>query len=473
MARPSFLLDEPFAVSYAPSLSSWRVLADKKMLPLRRIGVVADTRPEANLREVATEVQAIRDSFGDKVKVVHKGSEATVENAMRVLGECDMTFFGCHGQNDWDSPLNGHLLLSDKNLTAYTLLDKNISSQVVVLSACHSGLADRSPLPGDDLFGLERVLLTRGTNCVVSGSWLVDDLRGARITSALVSNLAKGMVADEALGSAQRTVLDRYRSSTDERLRFFSHPHFWAVFKLSGVYRPPTSGKPATKTVTERLDGTKRDSVSSVAAEVADASGHSAGDRREFAVVSRDNQVRIRNDAKGYSVFFEIGGQRHRLAPGSSAWYRIVPRSSNLVIIGGKSVSDNSRQPPKGGGFKQALSNRHRYAVVAITERPGTISERPLVFVTRDLGPEHYEGVPNTVWIENPYSYTVHYSLNGRSFSVAPRNTRWHRERQNPRFNIEFDSSFEKGYQRRGYRLRPGSRNYFKEVGNGLDLYRH
>lgn len=253
MARPSFLLDEPFAVSYAPSLSSWRVLADKKMLPLRRIGVVADTRPEANLREVATEVQAIRDSFGDKVKVVHKGSEATVENAMRVLGECDMTFFGCHGQNDWDSPLNGHLLLSDRNLTAYALLDKRISSQVVVLSACHSGLADRSPLPGDDLFGLERVLLSRGTNCVVSGSWLVDDLRGARITSALMSNLAKGMAADHALANGQRSVLERYRSSRDERLRFFSHPHFWAVFKLSGVYHAPASAEPAT------TEGTKAD----------------------------------------------------------------------------------------------------------------------------------------------------------------------------------------------------------------------
>lgn len=471
MARPSFFLDEPFPVSYAPSLSSWRMLTDKKMQPIKRIGVVADTRPEANLREVATEVQAIRDSFGHRVEAVHDGEGATVQNALRVLAKSDVAFFGCHGQNDWDSPLNGHLLLSDQNLTANSLLAEVVTSQIVVLSACHSGLADRSPLPGDDLFGLERVLLARGANCVVSGSWLVDDLRGARITSAMMDNLARGMVADQALADAQRTVLERYRSSTDERLRFFSHPHFWAVFKLSGVYDPPTSSKLTTTAETTTDTSEPQQPVSPVAKDEVKTIGDSPLGRHAFAAASRNGRVQIRNGAKGYNVFFEIDDRRHQLAPDSSAWYQIASRGSNLVIIGGKPVSDNSRQPPKGGGFKRSLADRHVYLIAAVTDRPGT-TERLREFVARDVGvPVASQGVAQSIWIENPYSYPIHYSLNGSSFSVESRQTRWHKH-EDSQFSIEFDSRFEKGYQKRAYRLHSGSRNYFREVENGLDLYR-
>lgn len=75
------------------------------------------------------------------------------------------------------------------------------------------------------------------------------------------------------------------------------------------------------------------------------------------------------------------------------------------------------------------------------------------------------------VWIENPLSYRVYYKLNGESFYVEPGQTRWH-SRRDAVFNVEFDGDFAAGYQRRGYRLTPNSRNYFAQVGNGLDLYR-
>jgi CHAT domain-containing protein len=238
MAMPRYLLDEPYAISYAPSLSSFYQFMQAPQVALEKVGVVADTRPESRLKEVASEVQSIRTSFQGHTIVAHEGSDATICHAIDVLRQSNLAFFGCHGQNVWDSPLEGHLLLSDGNLTARALLDQEVNASVVILSACHSGLADRSPQPGDDLFGLERVLLSRGAGCVVSGCWLVDDLRGARITGAFIDGLSMGKPADEALAHAQRLILKRYRTSSDQRLRFFSHPHFWAVFRLSGVYNP-------------------------------------------------------------------------------------------------------------------------------------------------------------------------------------------------------------------------------------------
>ena len=78
------------------------------------------------------------------------------------------------------------------------------------------------------------------------------------------------------------------------------------------------------------------------------------------------------------------------------------------------------------------------------------------------------------IWIENSTRNPVHYKLNGGKFSVSPGQTRWHSRSGNPTFNVEYDWSFVSGYQRKGYRLTPGSRNYFAKVGclNGLELYK-
>ncbi|MDM4019332.1 hypothetical protein [Roseiconus lacunae] len=76
------------------------------------------------------------------------------------------------------------------------------------------------------------------------------------------------------------------------------------------------------------------------------------------------------------------------------------------------------------------------------------------------------------IWIENPTHNRVYYKLNGDSFHVEPNKTKWHSRRGNSSFNVEFDQSFSSGYQRRGYSLTAGSRNYFSIQGNGLDLYR-
>src|SRR2546421_634012 len=56
-------------------------------------------------------------------------------------------------------------------LTARDILGVEVEAELVVLSACYSGLGDRSPMPGDDLYGLQRALLQAGANTIVSGLW--------------------------------------------------------------------------------------------------------------------------------------------------------------------------------------------------------------------------------------------------------------------------------------------------------------
>ncbi|MEW4530198.1 CHAT domain-containing protein [Maioricimonas sp. JC845] len=482
MALPHFLLDQPFAISYTPSLATWRLLNGNGPLPIRRVGIVADTRPTSGLREVATEVNAIRQAFGDRVFAIHDGEEATTPNATAVLKAADLAFFGCHGQNVWDAPLDGHLLLSDGNLSARTLLNAEVNAAIVILSACHSGLADRSPLPGDDLFGLERVLLSRGSQCVVSGNWLVDDLRGARITSALTTSIAKGLPADLALADAQRSVLERYRSSTDERLRFFSHPHFWAVYKVSGAFAG--EGEQSTDSSQRNATGAEDavDEVVQQRTESMTSAGRASATNTSISQGTHTESVLIRNVTSGYEVYFAVDGNRFRLSSGASRWIKVREGQSNLTILGGKRTGSNSRQPPAGGGFTTALGGGHVYDLV---RRPAGLpvfgtaafNSRGPGFVARDRGKGPTEGPtegPNDcrVWIQNPYGYAISYELNGERFTVKSRHTRWHTSNAATGFTVEYDWSFEKGYQRKAFRLFSGSRNYFVETNNGLDLLR-
>ncbi len=471
MALPRFLLDQQFAISYAPSLASWRFLDKYEPTPVRRVGIVADTRPESKLREVATEVHAIRQAFGDQLLAVHEGRAASVGNATDVLRDADLAFFGCHGQNVWDAPLEGHLLLSDGNLSAQTLLNSEVKAALVILSACHSGLADRSPLPGDDLFGLERVLLSRGARCVVSGNWLVDDLRGARITSALVKNVAHEIAADQALADAQRTVVDKYRTSTDERLRFFSHPHFWAVYKLSGVFAGSESSLNLQSTShSKHVEVTNADSKI-VPTETVVSRGETSTTHPVTESQTQKGTVLIRNAANGYAIYFEIDDIRSELSSGASRWFEIKESQSNLKVIGGKQNAETSGQST-GGGFTTRLTTRHTYDLVTEIS-PSTVSKLGgLRVVVRDLGKSVGDKDEARVWIENPHSYPIQYRLNGKNFMVEPRQLLSHLSNYSTGSTIEFDASLEKGDQRKGYRLLAGSRNYFTQVENGLDLHR-
>lgn len=118
--------------------------------------------------------------------------------------------------------------------TAPSLLSyfQPIKSDVVVLSACYSGLADRSPLPGDDLFGLQRAILQSGAKSVVSGLWDVYDDTAPELIRSTMTNFHGGQTISRSLAEAQREFL-RVRKEAGASDPWV-HPYFWAVYTCSG-----------------------------------------------------------------------------------------------------------------------------------------------------------------------------------------------------------------------------------------------
>jgi CHAT domain-containing protein len=258
MVKPRFLLDEPFDLVYAPSLTTWGLLHQKPAGVIRRVNAVglvqAPGAPE--LPGVAEDLKNLRAAFADKLDAVEEGDKALESGAKKLLAKPGLLFLATHGWNDADHPLDSYLILlpdpgseaapaegftgeladvNDGRLSAREIFARNVKADLTVMSACYSGLGDRSPLPGDDLFGLQRAFLQAGSRTVVSGLWDVYDGTAPELMRGFFERLVAGTPAAAALAGSQRAFLARYRAS--DKVEPYLHPYFWAVYTAAGDER--------------------------------------------------------------------------------------------------------------------------------------------------------------------------------------------------------------------------------------------
>lgn len=239
MVKPRFLIDEPFNISHAPSLAAWDLLREKGSEPIRQVTAagVARFQQAPPLPGVEKDLENLRTVFGDAATQAAPAGEATETSAKALFARRGLLFLATHGKNFADQPLSSYLLFhpdgeNDGFLTAREIYGLDVAADLVVLSACYSGLADRSPLPGDDLFGLRRALVQSGARCVIAGLWDVYDGTGPELMHGFFQGLAKGKTAPEALADAERGLLMRLRASNN--VEPWLHPYFWAVYSAIG-----------------------------------------------------------------------------------------------------------------------------------------------------------------------------------------------------------------------------------------------
>ena len=250
MASPRFLVDEPFDLCCVPSLTTWGLLSRRPVRPLTEaaaLGIV-DLPGTPRLDGVAEDLKNLQAAFGPRARTVRTAREVTKAAARAQLRRPGLLLFAMHGENAPDHPLASRLLVfpagkEDGSLTAGEIYDTEVAADLVVMSACYSGLADRSPLPGDDLFGLQRAFLQAGARTVVAGLWDVYDLTGPELMQSFFGHVAKGTPANTALARSQREFLAKLRKADDGDP--FVHPYFWAVYSVLG---DPRTGSAPTKT---------------------------------------------------------------------------------------------------------------------------------------------------------------------------------------------------------------------------------
>jgi CHAT domain-containing protein/tetratricopeptide (TPR) repeat protein len=218
--------------------------------PKYRVKESADSRGEAELRvaplkneaKYFRELQHTQEEADAILKLFPADSEfhAFREEASRelVMGDTLSSYqiihFAVHGISDPVPELSGLVLAQVDELGrerngfvhAFEIARLNLPAELVVLSACQTGVGRN--VPGEGVLNLTRAFFSAGARRVIVSLWDVDDEATAQLMRYFYEAYQqKGLSPSEALRDAQN------RMSASEQ---WSHPYYWAAFVLQGEW---------------------------------------------------------------------------------------------------------------------------------------------------------------------------------------------------------------------------------------------
>ncbi len=212
------------------------VAATAASLATVRDGTLATALPGlGRLVQSRREVQGIADLYSPGESRLYMDREATEENVKDngLLRTARRIHFATHGLLDEKQPELSGLVLTrtpgsreDGLLQVYEIFNLELDADLVVLSACDTGLGNA--VGGEGLLGVTRALLYAGAHSVVVSLWQVDDTSTPDLMVGFYRDLDKAGDKAEALRQAKLTMIHEKR---------FAHPFYWAPFILIGESR--------------------------------------------------------------------------------------------------------------------------------------------------------------------------------------------------------------------------------------------
>ena len=223
-------LAQRYRITVTPSASVWVALGDR-VAPRSRSGAVAlAPRPDA-LPASRTEVAAVARLLGTDVRV-GIGRMASEDVFKREAPGQRVIHLATYGVLNKHNPLFSFVELTpggveDGRLEVHEVFGMQLSADLVVLSACQTGLGAGTLAdvpPGDDWVGLTRAFLHAGAHGVVATLWPVDDWATAAIMERFYQAMSRGADPVRALAEAQQGMAGEPATA---------HPYYWAGFVLA------------------------------------------------------------------------------------------------------------------------------------------------------------------------------------------------------------------------------------------------
>ncbi len=173
------------------------------------------------------------------------GAQALEETVRASVAGKTVVHFATHAIVRDDLPFDSFLALdaagsspaTDGRLTVQEIYGLDLQADLVVLSACRTGLGKIS---GDGIVGLARAFFYAGTPSVIATLWDVADEPTFMLLPEFYRSLAKQHEKSRALRAAQLRLLHELRagrvkvSTPAGELILPEHPVFWASFVLLG-----------------------------------------------------------------------------------------------------------------------------------------------------------------------------------------------------------------------------------------------
>jgi hypothetical protein len=153
------------------------------------------------------------------------GSKATKGTVMKGLRDAEIIHLATHAFFSSYSPLESGVILFDGVLTVQEIFSLSIETDLLVLSACQTGLYQQVN-SGDELGGLASAFLHAGAGAMVCSLWEVDDEATQFLMVTFYNLCSQGMAKPEALCEAMTQTRNHER---------WSHPYYWGAFAFIGA----------------------------------------------------------------------------------------------------------------------------------------------------------------------------------------------------------------------------------------------
>lgn len=235
-------LIERHSISYAPSVTALTYMmraADRKNKDVKgdRSLFAMGRREFPDQAEYSSRELPLAEEQAESVARLFEskafvGADATKATALARMGEARYVLFATHGELNKRSPMYSAIVLGkgpddDGRLYARELLEMDLRAELVVLSACETGLGQQ--MSGEGLLGLTWALFAAGAPSSIVTQWTVRDDSMSQLMFEFFKGLKGGKTGKaEALRRAQLKLLNDGRHS---------HPGNWGAAVLVGDWQ--------------------------------------------------------------------------------------------------------------------------------------------------------------------------------------------------------------------------------------------
>jgi len=213
-------LSDAYEVLLAPSAAAYRACRGAR--PSATGATAVFGVPHASAPSFEDECRRVAQAVG-RAKLYLR-EDATFERLREEAGRARVLHVATHGMFRPDRPTLSCVRLADAWLNLYDVYDLDVRADLVVLSACETGLVEAGR--GDEAFGLLRGFLYAGAPRVLASRWRVNDRSTASFMSSFYGALKEGATYEASLRRARCAV----RESRP-------HPYHWAAFAFVGDAR--------------------------------------------------------------------------------------------------------------------------------------------------------------------------------------------------------------------------------------------
>jgi CHAT domain-containing protein len=179
------------------------------------------------------EVRFLQDHFSGEYLYKKAANEQAFKDA---APHFDIIHLAMHGLVDNQNPQFSSLVLDKDSLSeeddilyAYEIQNLQLNPDLVVLSACETGVGKFQQ--GEGVLSIGRGFMYAGTSSLVMTLWGLNDYSGSEIIENYYQFLTKGMDKDEALKKAKLDYIQ-------ENSGLLSHPALWACYIQMGNTDP-------------------------------------------------------------------------------------------------------------------------------------------------------------------------------------------------------------------------------------------